>query len=271
MTEIKKTLAILKSRQFEVALIIGTHFLAILPRKLFSGVGAKSILTIYSVTLFVPLLFSLISTLLCIGFLRTVYLEDTKRQSPFILLRIGIHFLWRMFVLGMIYSLPFILQTIIYSQFIYKYISYSTLTSSHIFLWFNTLCPISLRLVLIKLIVLTPALIIVLDCRVFDSLKFLKQYKLSNAKELVFLYCGNIALGLFKSILLRYCLGTGCSDAAYCDPIIILRYFLATVFSIAGYFIGFMISIMAVRFVASPDSAYGDYGASLNSESLQEY
>ncbi len=260
MTEIKKTLAILKARWLEVAFIIGIPLLAILSRKLLLNAGVKSISIIYSATLFIPLLFSLISILLRLGFLRTVYLEGQKQQTLVVLLRTGIHFFWRMFVLGLIYALPFILLMIVFSK----------LMSLSVIPWLHTLYPILVSLILIKLIVLIPALIIVLDCRVFDSFKFLRRYKLSNAKELIFLYCGNIAIGLFRSILSRYFWGTSCGTTC-CNITTTPQYILTTVFSIITYFISLIIAVMAVRFVASHDLPYDDYGASLNSESLQEY
>ena len=140
MTEIKKTLAILKARWPEVALIIGIPLLAMLLEKLLLKAGAKSTLTIYSATLFLPLLFSLISILLRLGFLRTLYLEGTKRQSPFILLRIGAHFFWRMFVLGMIYTLLLIPLFLILHNLPNRSINHSDIpTLSHNIFWLNTL------------------------------------------------------------------------------------------------------------------------------------
>jgi hypothetical protein len=258
MTEIKKTLAILKARWPEVAFIIGFHILATRSNILLIKLIPESMRNLFLINRCMPLpllLFLLICTLLRCGFLRTVYLEGAKRQSPFVLLRIGTRFLWRMFVLGMIYSIPFIILTI----------GFLNLPSLRDILW---LFPVLVNLVLIKIIVLIPALVIVLDCRAFDSFKFLKRYKLSNAKELIFLYCGNIAIGLLVPILSRYYSGTS-RGTTCCSITTIPQYTLTTVFSIVGYFISLIIAVMAVRFVASHDSAYDDYRASLNSESLQ--
>lgn len=258
MTEIKKTLAILKARWPEVVLLIGSHILASKSTTIFLNLIPKSVRSLYLINRFMPLpylLFLLIRTLLFCGFLRAVYLEGAKRQSPFVLLRIGTRFLWRMFVLGMIYSIPFIILTI----------GFLNLPSLRDILW---LFPVLVNLVLIKIIVLIPALIIVLDCRVFDSFKFLKRYKLSNAKDLVFLYCGNIAIGLLGSILSGHCC-TSCGTTC-CSITTTPQYILTTVFSIITFFISLIIAVMAVRFVASHDLD-DDHGTSLNSESLQGY
>ena len=250
MTEIKKTLAILKARWPEVAFIIGTYLLAILPGKLLLKSGIKSIPTIYLTIILVFLLFLLIGTFLCLGFLRTVYLEGQRRQRLLILLRTGKHFFWRMFALCWIYALPFTLSIIVLSKLI----------PSHVIPWFYTLYSTLVNLILIKLMILIPALIIVLDCGVFDSFKFLRSYKLSNAKELVLLYCGNVAIGSFWSILSRYYCGTSCSTT-HCSITTSQQYILTTLFSIVSHFIGLMIAVMAVRFVSSHDSTYNDYRA----------
>jgi hypothetical protein len=260
MAEIKKTLAILKARWPEAAFIIGIPLLATLLRKILLNAGVKSTSIITSATLLVSLLFSLISMLLRLGFLRTIYLEGQKRQTLAALLRTGVHFLWRMFVLGLIYMMLLMLLMIVFSK----------LVPPEAISWVYMLYPILVNLILIKLMVLIPALIIVLDCKVFDSFRFLRRYKLSNAKELIFLYCGNIAFGFFGAILSRYFWRTSCGTAC-CSTTTTPQYILTTVFYTITYFISLMISVMAVRFVASHNSAHDDYGASLNSESLQEY
>lgn len=269
MTEIRKTLAILKVRWPEVALIIGIYLLAILSNRLLAEVRLKSIRTINLIIPFVSLLLLLIRTLLRCGFLRTIYLEGPKRQSPLVLLLIGMHFLWRMFVLSLIYSLPFILSFLIFSNLIHRYISSDKLTFSHIVFWFNTLYSVFVNLVLIKLILLIPALIIVLDCGVFDGFKSIRQYKLSKAKELVILYCVNIAIGIFVSILLLYCQGASCRTTC-CSAITTSQYILRIMSSTVANFISLMIAVMAVRFVASVNLAHDGSLASLDFEDLQE-
>lgn len=261
MTEIRKTLAILKARWPEVTIIIGIHILFVRSNILFVKLMPESMRILY-VNYFISytsLLFLLIQTVLRCGFLRTVYLEGQKRQALVVLLRTGIYFLWRMFVLYVIYALLSMLSITVFSNLIPSDASF----------WFHTLYPILVSLVLIKLIVLIPALIIILDCRVFDSFRFIKRYKLSNAKELIFLYCGNIAIGLLGAILSRYFWGTSCGTTC-CSVVTTPQYILTTVFSIITYFINLMTAVMAVRFVASHDLD-DDHGTSLNPESLQGY
>jgi len=106
MNEIKKTLQTLKARWPEAALIIIIPLLWKLSPRLVELLQLKSIRTINRIILPVCWLLILIVTLIRCGFLRTLYLEGSKRQSVPALLRIGAHFLWRMFILSLIYSLP---------------------------------------------------------------------------------------------------------------------------------------------------------------------
>jgi hypothetical protein len=262
MTEIKKTLTILKARWPEVALIIGLHILATKSSIISIKLMPESMRNMYLITLFMSLILLLssiiIRTILRCGFLKTVHLEGQKRQTLIVLLRTGKHFFWRMFVLGLIYSLPLMLPIIVFSKLI----------SPNATFWFYTLYPILVNLILIKLIILIPALIIVLDCRVFDSFKFLRLYKLSNAKELVFLYCGNIAIGL-GSILSRYYWGTSCGTTC-CSTITTSQYILRIMSSTVANFISLMTAIMAVRFVASVGLVHDSNLASLDFEDLQK-
>lgn len=254
MTEIKKTLTILKARWPEVVLIIGVNLLAILSSRFIAKFGSKSIRTIAYVVPLVSLLFSVIRMLLRCGFLRTTYLENSRRQTPLALLRTGTHFFWRMFVISLIYSLPFMLLSLVFTWSVYNYFGCDKMTSSHIIFWFSTLFFVFVNLVLIKLILLIPALIIVLDCSVFNSFRLFRRYKLSNAKELVFLYLANIAIGLLWSGLSFYSWGGTCSTMQS-------QYALRIVVLLITSFINLMIAVMAVRFVASKNLVYDNQPA----------
>jgi len=103
MNEIKETLAILKARWHEVTLIIGLwflHRLIVLTLRTYPDITLVSFVTI-SMSLFILV----VST----GFLRTVYLEQDKRQSLPDLMRIGKHFFWRILGFGILYGLAIML------------------------------------------------------------------------------------------------------------------------------------------------------------------
>jgi len=234
MTEIKKTLTILKARWPEVAFIIGLYLLLVLTTILPRVKISESIRNFWWLSAIFGLIYSLIVITLRSGFLRTVYLENQKRQSLPVLLRTGIHFLWRMMVLGLLYMIPFMTLTLLSYGLIGRWIwpGYTDLLHRLLFMAVNV--------ILIKFILLLPALVIVLDCGAFESFKFLRQYKLSNAKELVGLFLFQIALGLLWIFLAKLAHTTATS-----------YYIFVIIRSIISQFIALMIATTAVRFIAS--------------------
>ena len=260
MAEIKKTLTILKARWPEVTLIIGLYALAVLSNNLSRATRPDLTKTLF--LLRIPFsLFSLtlmvVSMMLNYGFLRTVHLEGQKVQTPMALLKTGRHFFWRMVGFGLIYIVPyFILAWLIF--LIIKYFTFidtGFLETAKVTPWLYQLCFIAPTLILIKLVLFIPALIIVLDCGVFESFKFLKRCKLLDARELVALFCLRMVLPFLWIFL----------QIPY-NPATSSQYILRIVSSIIGQFIGLIISVMVVRFVASLHLVYDNQPSSLDFE-----
>jgi hypothetical protein len=256
MTETKKTLAILRIRWPEVFLIIGLYTLADISVLFFmvENPGLANILTI----LF-ALGVGIISMLLNFGFLRTVHLEGSRKHTPGELLKTGERFFWRMVGAGIIYMiLYFILVRIIF--LIIKYLTsantgFREIAKSNPLLY--NLCIIAAMLILIKVILFIPALIIVLDCRIFESLKFLRECKLSESKELVALYLLSMVM-LFPRIFLKI----------PNMPEKILQYTLRIGIDVIQQVIWFIIAVSAVRFVSSLNLVYDSDMKDSNSEDL---
>lgn len=260
MAEIKKTLTILKARWPEVTLIIGLYALAVLSNSLFRTVRPDLTKTLF--LLRIPFsLFSLtlmvVSMILNYGFLRTVHLEGQKRQTPMALLKTGRHFFWRMVGFGLIYIVPyFILAWLIF--LIIKYFTFidtGFLETAKVTPWLYQLCSIAPMLILIKVVLFIPALILVLDCGVFKSFKFLRKCKLLDSRELVALFCLRMVLPFLWIFL----------QIPY-NPATSSQYILRIVSSIIGQFIGLIISVVAVRFVASLHLVYDNQPSSLDFE-----
>ena len=118
MNETQKTLAILRARRPEVTLIVGLYALVELSHSLFGFTEPDVDVT---KTMFLPsvlfiLSLTVVAMILSYGFLRTVYLEGPKEQTPMDLLKTGKHFFWRMVVFGFIYAgLYFLLNVLIFS------------------------------------------------------------------------------------------------------------------------------------------------------------
>jgi hypothetical protein len=105
MNEIRKTLEILKARWPEVLFIIALDVLTLsinMTRPIIlrqTGHLTQILITLMCISL------TIIIFMLIIGFQRTVYTEDRKRQSLLVLLREGKHFVLRLVGLGIIYTL----------------------------------------------------------------------------------------------------------------------------------------------------------------------
>ena len=255
MTEIKKTLAILKARWPEVTLIMGLYLLMLLYYPLFGSVGRRLLTPDKFALLALPMSYLLlaISATLRFGFLRTVYLQGDQRSSPLTLLRTGIYFLWRMIVLGALYSIPFLLVALLSTRIIVGLVSPESFAQSSF--WINQLFFLAFSVFLVKLILLLPALVIVLDCRTFESFKFLKHCRLWEAKELVILFYAHLAFRfLLRFLRLHY------------DILTASRYILEIGPLIISCFVNLTIVVMAVRFVGSLNLVYDNSQSSLISE-----
>ena len=240
MTEIKKTLAILKARWPEVILIIGLIVLWPFLSKLRTKLKYDSVLNLTALAAWFSLALMIVTATLRLGFLRTVYLEGQKRQTIAVLLRTGFHFLWRMIVLGLLYAIPFLTVTLLSTRLVGKPTAPGRLV---------------MNIILMKFILLIPALVIVLDCRAFESFKFLKNCRLRDARELIVLFCFQMAFPYLWMFLRRL-------YGATTTPQHIFR----IVTSLTTCFIGLIIAVMAVRFVASLHLKYDNQPSSLDFE-----
>lgn len=262
MDEIRKTFAILKARWPEVTLIIGLYILGMVSTKFFNATRSDSALTWALLYLAFSLSVMIASTLLNYGFLRTVYLEGPKGQTPLALLQKGRHFFWRMVGFGLIYIIPyFILVWLIFLiTKLFTSIDTNFLETARSFPFLFQFIIAVPGLILIKIILLMPALIIVLDCGVFESFGALRRCKLSNAKALIVLFLAEIALGLLWVFISKSGIIATTSSSI-----------LMWVQTIVSQLIGLMIGVAAVRFVASLNLVYDDRRASMDFEDLRMY
>jgi hypothetical protein len=140
------------------------------------------------------------------------------------------------------YAIPFVVLMLLYVNLIVRYIR-----PDKPIVTINPLCSVAIKLALIKLSLLIPALIIVLDCEVTTSFKLLRRCKLSNAKELIALFLVQIALGLLWTFASQL---SGVTTIFY--------HILMGIYYIVSTFIALMIGVTAVRFVASLDLVCGE-------------
>jgi len=250
MTEIKKTLAILKARRPEVILLVGLNFLFLLSIKLMLTTEAESAKLQPAITSLFVLLMGTILTILTLGFQRTVYLEGEKQQSPMVLLKTGKRFFWRMVKLGLIWMpLYFILAWLTFSVTkLFTSINAGFFQTAQLFPLLYQFCFAVPSLILLKPLLLLPVIIIVWDCKVIESFKHLKNYRVFDAKELVILFL-ILTICNFVSTLLP-------------NPDELKTILLLMVPHILIYFIRLMVVVTAVRFAASVNLVDDDKPAS---------
>jgi len=257
MTEIKKTLSILRARWPEVVLIIGLGILSLFVNKLILIVQPKVTSMQVLIDLGYLLLVWLILIMLTVGFQRTVYLEGEQRQSPTILLRTGWYFFGRMFKLFVIwlpvYCVLIWLTFLVTKRFIPVDTGFfKTAQSSPLLYQFCFMVP---SLILIKPLLLMPALVIVLDCQVLECFKYLKKCRLFDAEELLILFLTLTIFTFSWSILPKLN-----------EIVTISQYVLTISFSIAGQFISLMVAVTAIRFVGGLNLVYDVEPTSLDFE-----
>ena len=226
------TLSIIKARLPEVILIVGLYFLGVLSMaRLQFERSQPFLLMFFMIFFFIVMIFS---SVLSYGFLRMVFLEGAKPQQPQILLRAGKPFFWRMAVFGLIYSMVFLslllIMTIFFKGMFFSEENYRIVQIFQIFF----------MIILVKPVVFIPAIMIVLNSRLFESFGYLKFCRIFKAKEVIVFFAIQIII-LSVSILLK----------AENTDFINFSYILWLVNVTLTYFFGFLIGISAVRFIAS--------------------
>ncbi|MCJ7728668.1 MAG: hypothetical protein MUO27_02130 [Sedimentisphaerales bacterium] len=251
MTEIKKTLEILKARWPEVMFIIALDVLSFsinMSQTIFHPIG--QMLRILITLVFIS--FTIIIFMLIIGFQRTVYLEDRKRQSPLVLLREGKYFFLPLAGLGIIYGLALACLQILVLWAI-KHAAPDFMDTRWGASLVYQLPSTSVSLILMKPILLIFPLIIVLDCSILKSLKMLGRCRLRDARELVILFLVSLGLPFLWTFLPSP------------HGMTISHYLLTASHIIPGQFIDLMIAVMAIRFVASRNLIYDNGSKPLDS------
>jgi hypothetical protein len=262
MTEIKKTLTILKARWREVLIIIGIHVVSLLFYKLMLTMK-RELTPMQGLTEFgYYLLIILILWILMTGFQRTVYLQGKQRQSPTILLRTGWYFLGRILKLFLIW-LPVYCILIWLTFLVTKRVTpvdtgFSKTAQSYPLLYqFYFVFP---ALILIKPVLFVPALIIVLDCQVSEGFKYLKKCRLFQAREPLVLFLILILFSFSWALLPKLN-----------ETTTISQLFLVIFSSVFIQVIGLMATITAVRFVASLGLLREQQPRVLDFEDLRKY
>jgi len=226
---------------------MGLYALAVLSNNLFRAVRDDPARTFILLHAVFSLMVMVVLTILNFGFMRTVYLQGQERQKPIVLLKKGRDFFSRIFGFGLICLIPYF----ILAWLIFLVIKYFTSIDTGFFEtgkvnpWLYQLFFAAPMLILMKVVLFIPALILVLDCRLFESFKFLRKCRLLDSRELIALFCLRMVLPfLWVFLQIPY------------NPETISQHILRTVTTIMSYFIWLIVGVTAVRFVGSLDLVY---------------
>jgi len=250
MKQIKESINILKNRWPEITLILGLSILALIMINRIVGEDPEKIKPVSMLSALMAMVFMIISTLLRLGFLRSICIEESSPKTPVILLKIGSRFFWRIVLLSILY-LACILAAVSIA---------SILPLGQDAAWKQQGFIMGLNLGLIKYMLFLPALIVALDCKVSESFTAIKTIRLTDAKELIIIFCIAMAIGLMLSLL---------PDAE--DKRSVSYYIINIVSSAVSQVLAFLMAVMAVKVVNNmklgyhqPKENLQDSGDSLN-------
>ena len=247
MNEFKEALSIIKTRWAEAGLIIGLTFLPNLSNQiLLQYYHRYSFWWVSFLNLGILLFVLLISA----GFLRTVYLEQKKRQSPLNLILAGKNFFLRLVGFRLLYAI--VLMSLMW---LVHWITKTTITdisSKGIPSLIGLTGTIVTSLILAKPFLLIPALIIVLDCDLFESFKFAWRTRLLNAKPLLTVFLARVVVLPYLPLFFSNSCGVSCGVS----PSMSWSYTFSILYYIVLQVLTLIIQIMAVRFVGSLGIVY---------------
>jgi len=129
-------------------------------------------------------LFAIVWQMLYLGFLATACTTRHAPREPIELVKVGRYFFWRMLrfqiILGIVYiGISFVFLAIVQSMV------FGQKDVLSIPVWIAHLCSFAALAVLVKPMLLVPAVMIVRDRMVLEAFGMLREYKLSQAKGLL--------------------------------------------------------------------------------------
>ena len=237
-----ETIEILRKRWREVAVIIILWLflsMAVGPKL---GRNASGILS--ALVFLLGIIGLVVGCILQFGFLRTAYLSHSKRQKLWNLLKEGKRFFWRMFHFYAAFGLALFLYVFVIFK-ITDLIAGGKLSFWALPLWIRNLYFLSGLVILIKIALLTPAIIIVHDCKLRKAVGVLSKYKLLKAKETLFIFVISSICNFASAVLWPYIAGK-----------VQYEWLAGTAHGILSWFLQTAMYLSAVLFVASANTVH---------------
>jgi len=236
------TFVILKKRWPEVALIVALALFGSIGLELLGPGNYAEPSAAGAIILIGTLLFYIVQIILQLGFVRTACLEGDKAQEPMELLKAGRRFFWRMVLFGMVYAGMYLLLGFVIFLTAHKIgiIEAKLLEATA---WSRNLCFAISSLILVKFILLPPALIIVRDCGLVAAVMSFRQFRLFSAREPLVLFVVLQVITYFAAVLAP----VGESEASR-------AYAYTVTFSLTSALVALAVSLSTVRFVVTCES-----------------
>ena len=184
-------------------------------------------------------LFAVIWQMLYLGFLATACTEGTAPKQPGELVGAGRMFFWRMLRFQIALGIAYIGISLMVLAIVQS-VSLGQKDTSSIPAWIAHLCSFAALVVLAKPMLLTPAVMIVRDRMVLEAFGLLKEYKLLEAKALLWAFFVCFATVYLLSSLLSL-IETGS----------VFYYALVGIYAVVSSALIVAVTLGAVLFVAS--------------------
>jgi hypothetical protein len=179
------TLRIIKARWPEVMLITGLQALIAVAFGEARSAADKQQVEILGLIAILCTGLWLLSTMLTIGFARSVFIDGSMAYQPWTLVEIGYKFFWRIFaVLVIAFCVGVVLSVGISFLLLQCGISEDMLQKPVI----SITVSFAILILIAKLILLCPALIMVTNCGVFESIHYCRNFSLLRLGKLLIVF-----------------------------------------------------------------------------------
>jgi len=194
-----RALEIMTKRWPETIVVISLHVGAMLILGLFGGKTNLSEQVIFLMG-FAGALFAVLGQVAGVGFLRSAYLEPEVQKQPLELIAAGWGFFWRILLIGLLFGI----SLMVFTYVVYSLASFTGLVNSspeNIPQWVMQLFFLISTVILVKPILLLPAIIIVFDVSIKDSFRSLANYKIAEAKTLLLVFLLAVLFNFAQSFI----------------------------------------------------------------------
>lgn len=180
--------------------------------------------------------FAIVAYIFLFGFIATACHEGLEKKEPIELLRAGRYFFWRMVRFEILFSIFWFAIVMVFSVIVGT-IALQAKAAEGIPYWLFNICMFAALVILVKPMLLTPAIMIARDKMVLGSAKLLKEYGLMQAKNLLAL----VGISLLVMFVLSFVLGSGKTGN--------FHYVITGVYAVVSSCFLLLIGLTAVRFV----------------------